>query len=130
MVRDRFSIYRFSISWQFVSTALLSITLLAPSVSHAASFDGRWSVVIITTKGNCDKAYRYALNISAGRITYGGQSGFTAAGRVAPSGAVSVRVSRGNQAAQGSGRLSAKSGSGSWSAPSGGCSGVWRASKG
>ena len=43
----------------------------APPADAATLFDGRWSVSIVTEAGDtCDRAYRYALRITDGNITY------------------------------------------------------------
>ena len=46
------------------------------TASAATPYDGRWSVVIQTVRGNCDQAYRYGLNIVNGNVTYDGSGGF------------------------------------------------------
>jgi hypothetical protein len=116
-------------------SAILVACLLAafaPSRALAAQADyaGSWSVLVVTTAGNCDKAFRYSVRIARnGVITYGGPSDFTASGQVAANGAVRVRISRGSDYAQGSGRLRGARGSGSWISPSGGCRGRWEADR-
>jgi hypothetical protein len=115
--------------------ALLVIATAAftsPGVASAASpYDGRWSVLIQTTRGSCDPAYRYALRIANGNVTYAGDSGFDVRGRVSGNGNVHVRVSSGASYADGHGRLSRNSGAGAWrGAGSGGvCSGRWYADR-
>lgn len=94
-----------------------------------ASFDGRWSVLIVTEKGNCDRAYRYPLIIQSGSVLYGGRNNFEVSGQVQPNGAVTVRVTQGNYGADGAGRLHGKYGRGTWEAPAGGCSGRWEAER-
>ena len=91
------------------------------------SYDGNWSVVIITEKGTCDRSYRYPVRISGGSVGYAGQASFNVSGRVNPNGAVTVTVSRGSQSASGSGKLESDWGAGSWSG--GDCSGRWEAEK-
>lgn len=97
----------------------------------AAKYDGSWSVVIVTQSGDCDQAYRYALNIKDNKVSYAGTENFTVSGGVSGSGAVNVTISRGEQSASGSGQLSANSGSGKWSGKSStsACSGRWEAEK-
>ncbi len=103
---------------------------LADATSAATPFDGRWSVVIQTTRGSCDQAYRYGLNIVNGNVTYDGSGGFDVRGRVAAGGAVHVRVSSGASYADGHGRLTRTSGSGTWRGVGNGtCSGRWFAEK-
>ncbi len=103
----------------------------APS-AYAASFDGPWSVLVMTKNGSCDATYRYGVTISNGAVYYAGGGPVSVTGRVASSGAVSVRVAAGSQYALGSGRLSRNGGGGSWrgQGPTGSCSGVWSASRG
>ena len=36
------------------------------------SFDGGWSVLIVTEKGTCDRAYRYPVKIENGSVGYAG----------------------------------------------------------
>jgi hypothetical protein len=100
------------------------------ATSQAAPFDGYWSVLIVTSRGACDASFRTAVSISNGIVSGGG--GANISGRVSNNGAVSVRVSAGDQSASGSGRLRGNTGGGSWSGRGsrGGCSGSWSASRG
>jgi hypothetical protein len=101
----------------------------APKATAAAtSFDGNWSVLIVTDKGTCDKAYRYPVVIRSGAVLYGGRSGFAVDGRVDAKGVVRVRIAYGGQAADGVGRLALKSGSGTWTAGTA-CTGRWKAER-
>jgi hypothetical protein len=106
------------------STVPASATALAKS-----NFDGQWSVLIVTQKGTCDRAYRYPVKIDNGSVGYAGDASFTVSGKVGPNGAVTVTVARGSQSAKGQGRLSATDGSGMWTAGSGECSGTWTAER-
>jgi hypothetical protein len=97
----------------------------------APTFDGNWSVLIVTNSGQCDPAYRYGLVIRNGQVIYEGDASVNVAGRVSGNGAVSVRVSAGSQSANGTGRLSSAQGSGTWrgNGSSGTCSGTWSAER-
>jgi hypothetical protein len=107
---------------------LIGATAYATLPAEAkTNFDGNWSVVIITEKGTCDRSYRYPVRISDGAVGYAGEASFNVSGRVAPNGKVTVKVSRGDRSASGSGLLSANSGGGSWSG--GECSGTWQAER-
>jgi hypothetical protein len=99
-------------------------------VATADRFDGRWSVVIITDAGSCDRAYRYGVQIDRGRVFYNG-SGVALSGRVDPRGRVSVSLRSGESAAYGSGRLSGSAGEGRWrgTAQNSSCSGRWQAER-
>jgi len=93
-------------------------------------FDGAWSVLIVTDAGGCDRAYRYALHIVNGKVSYDDPS-FNVSGHVDAHGHVSVTISAGGQRASGSGRLSGNSGDGLWSGHSSTsqCSGHWEAER-
>ena len=90
-------------------------------------YDGLWSVSIVTEKGDCDRGYRYPIRISHGRLANAGEAGFAIAGKVGPTGFISVIVSHGNTSAKGVGRLAGSVGSGSWRSAS--CSGSWTAER-
>ena len=96
-----------------------------------SSFDGLWSVLIITEKGTCDRGYRYAVRIKGGRVGHADPLGssFRISGSVAGGGAARVSVVRGDQSASGTGRLSRDSGAGRWTSSKGECSGIWQAER-
>ena len=96
-----------------------------------STFDGNWSVLIVTDAGQCDRAYRYGLVIRDGRVLYEGDAAVNVAGNVTGNGNVTVRVSAGSQHADGTGRLSSDNGSGKWSGvgSAGSCSGTWSAER-
>jgi hypothetical protein len=111
--------------------AILAATAVPASAPATAksNFDGQWSVLIVTQKGTCDRAYRYPVKIENGAVGYAGSASFTVSGKVGDNGAVTVLVARGNQSAKGQGRLSGTDGSGLWTAGSGECSGTWTAER-
>ena len=92
------------------------------------AFDGRWSVMVITEQGACDRASRLSLGISNGRIEMADAMA-AAAGRVDKRGRVAVRVMQGADVLAASGSLGAGSGSGKWRAPSKQCAGRWVAER-
>ncbi len=109
--------------------ALLTAAAFSAPASAKSTFDGAWSVLIVTEKGSCDRAYRYPVKIDNGSVGYAGSASFTVSGNVQSTGAVTVTVARGSQSAKGSGRLSPNGGTGSWVAGSGECSGTWTAER-
>ena len=121
--------------WQTMAwrTALAGLALLGLAASAAArtqparGFNGMWSVVIVTTRGDCDRAYRYPVAIAGSSLINAGNAAVDISGRVLGNGAVAVRVSAGSKSAHGYGRLTSSSGSGSWSG--GACAGVWTAER-
>jgi hypothetical protein len=107
--------------------AAAAVAALGSAATSAPNYDGLWSVVIITERGTCDRAYRYPVRISRGSVLNAGDSPVTISGRVGGNGSLTVTVSHGNQRATGSGRLNGGNGTGSWSG--GECSGVWQAER-
>lgn len=101
----------------------------SPMSAPKPSFDGSWSVLIVTEKGKCDRAYRYPVKIENGAVGYAGSASFTVSGKVDRKGAVIVTVARGSQSATGTGRMSDSDGTGTWTAASGDCSGTWTAER-
>ena len=125
----RFSAIR-SVAPALVAVGILAATVPASAPASARSnFDGSWSVLIVTQKGTCDRAYRYPVKIDNGSVGYAGNASFTVSGKVGDNGSVTVKVARGSQSANGQGRLSATDGSGMWTAGSGECSGTWTAER-
>jgi hypothetical protein len=98
------------------------------SHGRARVYDGAWSVVIETTRGNCPAAIRAGVHIFAGRLLADDQS-YRLDGRVAANGAVRVTVSAAGQSAGGSGRLGRNVGRGLWRSSSDECSGQWSAQR-
>src|SRR5262249_19078843 len=113
------------------SAFFLTIYLFGSPVATARTpFDGAWSVLIVTDRGTCDRAYRYALRIADGRVYYEDPS-FSVSGGVDGAGRVRVAVSAGGQSANGYGQLSGNYGRGSgmgrswpWQ-----CPGYWEAER-
>jgi len=105
------------------ATGIVAVT---PATS-TPSYDGLWSVVIVTEKGSCDRAYRYPIRISKGAVINAGDSPVTITGNVGSNGSLTVKVSHGSKSATGSGRLSTTVGVGSWNG--GECSGTWEAER-
>jgi hypothetical protein len=110
---------------------LIGATLAAsPATSQVKRYDGTWSVEVVTSKGDCDRAYRYSVILDNGRARYGGPEGFDIRGQVQPNGAIRASIARGSNRADVTGRLSGTIGSGTWSATGGrSCSGTWNAEK-
>jgi hypothetical protein len=117
----------------FILVAAFAAPVIAPAsfASAATRFDGAWSVLIITQAGPCDQSYRFRGQIVNGNLAYDGVGMINMSGRVAPSGAIVVTVSSGQNRAVGSGRLAISTGGGKWrgQGPSGVCSGVWSAQR-
>ena len=104
----------------------------APGMARAAGHDGNWSVLIITEKGDCDTAYRYAVGVANGQIRYTGDAAINMSGTVTAAGAVKVSIKMGDKGATGTGHLAASTGTGRWQGAAGAgaaCTGRWEAEK-
>jgi hypothetical protein len=105
----------------------LGLFVAAAPVQATGNFDGKWSVVIITEKGDCDRAYRYPIAIKGQSLLNAGDTSFDISGKIGGDGAVAVKISYGDKHASGSGRLNGTSGEGRWSG--GACAGSWTAER-
>jgi hypothetical protein len=109
----------------------LAILAIKPAAAQSSAYDGLWSVLIITERGDCDRGYRYAVRIKQGTVGHADPTGSTFAikGRVTGGGAIRVSVSRGDKAANGTGRMTRSSGAGTWRSSKSECSGIWSAER-
>jgi hypothetical protein len=109
-----------------ICCACLSLTTAAGA---RTSYDGPWSLSLVTQRGSCDPSYNFSVNINDGVITHPNLVKFR--GHVGKSGAVRASVTVHDKYAAGSGRLMGDSGRGTWSGRAGGerCSGYWTAQR-
>jgi hypothetical protein len=98
----------------------------ATTPAAASTFDGSWSVSIVTRNGACESGTSLPLRITNGRVE-SGSSGVSASGRVGDNGGIVVSVGAGFKSATGSGHLAGTTGSGTWRG--GPCSGTWTAQR-
>jgi hypothetical protein len=122
-----------SIMRPIFAAAIAAVAMTGGSVSSeaamgASAYDGSWSVVIYTMRGDCDRALRYSLQIARGRVQAQDPM-YQAAGDVQPGGAIRVVVTQGGRYASGSGRLAGNNGRGLWHTDNGECSGQWTAER-
>ena len=121
----------------FLRASMLALAVLAGVAASgrpapaASNFDGQWSVLIITEAGTCDRAYRYPVTVANGVLKYEGEAAVSISGRVDPNGKLNATVQRGEQSANGSGKLLSSTGSGTWKGKSSttACTGRWEAEK-
>ncbi len=108
----------------------VALALTGGAASAQQQFDGNWSIEVITESGSCDRAYRFPVMIQDGQVRYGGPERVNVSAAVTPTGDIRGSVGRGSAQANVTGRLSGRSGSGTW-AGSGSlrCAGQWRADK-
>jgi hypothetical protein len=130
MAIEKLSILKATLAAGVLGAAFLALPASTSEALARGPYDGTWSVLIVTDSGSCDRAYRYALRIADGRVSYDDPS-FSVSGHVDARGNVSVGVSAGGQSANGSGRLTGDYGDGHWSGRSStsACSGHWEAER-
>jgi hypothetical protein len=122
----------FSSKGSLMKISRVQILILAlsayPASGQAATYDGRWSVSVVTRSGNCD-SYRWNLGITEGHVTdVEGQKG-SSSGGIAPNGKVAITLARASDTLSVTGLARGAAASGSWSSPSRSCSGTWDARK-
>jgi hypothetical protein len=110
----------------------LAIGLSAVPVGAAfagSNYDGTWSLVFVTQRGECDPSYSFDVNIANGIVSHPNLVRFT--GRVGANGLVHASVTVQDKYAAGSGKLTKTAGQGTWKGRSGTarCSGYWTAQK-
>src|SRR6266576_2140620 len=74
-----------------LATVFAAVMSSAAPSAHAASFDGPWSVVVMTRSGACDQAYRYGVMIARGVVHYAGGEAGAAKVRTGPAPACGAR---------------------------------------
>jgi hypothetical protein len=114
-------------------TTGLSILLLglasAAAPAPTGDFDGNWTVRVVTERGKCGCTSSYDVRVARGKVLYTSYSSLSMYGTVSPDGAVRVTIRHFDDGANGSGRLSKRSGSGGLRGvgKNGACSGRWDA---
>jgi hypothetical protein len=104
----------------------------APTIASTESspFNGTWNVRLVTEAGTCDSSYSQTIAIENGRVRpLAGEPGTAISGGVGGDGNVAITIHRSIAKADASGRLKARSGSGTWRLAMLGCTGRWTASR-
>jgi hypothetical protein len=119
------------ISSMFVMAMLASPGSTISNAHADTSFDGAWSVQIMIDRGNCNPINRLTVDIRDGAMQYSGDSAISIQGQVVNGGAIRVRLTHGDHRANGSGRLSGSSGTGTWHGTglASSCAGRWSAER-
>ena len=76
-----------------LKASVLAFFCATATISAAAArtvYDGPWSVLIVTEKGSCDRAYRYGVQIVDGNVRYDGGGPINLSGHVMKNGNVQV----------------------------------------
>jgi len=122
-----------SVSRLLLAGAAVAVVAL-PGTADAAgraggAYDGTWTTVFATTRGNCSSGYSVPFLVTGNRVSSAG--GGRVSGSVGRGGSVAVAVQVGASHANGGGRLVGNVGSGRWSGIITGdrCSGTWQATR-
>ena len=100
------------------------------AASTQEAFNGTWKVRLVTESGTCDSSYNQTIAIENGRVRpVASESGTAISGGVGSDGNVAISIHRSLARADASGRLGARSGSGTWKLAMLGCTGRWMASR-
>jgi hypothetical protein len=117
---------------RFLAALALGATLISGSIVEArpvkkASFDGTWSVRLVTDAGACNASYLYTIAVQDGRVqALSGDA--QVSGGVSRDGRIALGVRSSLASGDASGRLrAAGSGSGTWRVSAFGCTGRWTA---
>src|SRR3954466_3088021 len=79
-----------------LAVAFAVVLAAAAPATSAPSYDGLWSVVIVTEKGTCDRAYRYPIRISNGSLVNAGDSPINISGKGGGNGSIPATGRHGN----------------------------------
>ena len=131
-----FATFRSAVRPLLTGAVLIGIAgtvVASPAPAEAAvpgKHDGRWSIEVITQKGDCDRAYRYSVIVEKGEARYAGSEPIAVSGRVASDGSVKGSIAYGDNRANVLGKLAESFGEGQWTwSGSRSCSGTWNAER-
>ena len=111
-----------------VATALALGLPAAAVAGPQKNFNGTWSVRLVTEAGSCDAAYQTTVMIEDGQVR-ALSSGASVSGGISSDGSVALGIQRSIARGDASGRLAARSGSGTWRVAMLGCTGRWTAQR-
>ena len=117
----------FKIAQASLLTLVSVIWVIGTPAAAAAPFDGSWTVRIATNSGAC-KSASLPIDVRDGKIASPNPV-VAVSGQVGQTGGLRVVVGDGMRKANGSGKLNGTSGSGTWTASGGLCSGTWVAER-
>jgi hypothetical protein len=111
-----------------LSAAFVAVVALAgmATTEAKASYDGLWSISIVTKSGSCEPGPGLSVLINNGKVASSNAS-IGVSGRVHGTGGISVTIKSSAGNAVGSGRLVESSGFGTWRG--GPCAGTWTAQR-
>jgi hypothetical protein len=103
---------------------------IALPAAAGTNFDGNYDVEVNTDVGAaCEKIYHGTVTVQDGHVVSTGDVGAKAYGIVATDGTVSLQFQRGDDIVHAAGKMTGKTGKGTWSAPIPQCGGRWHATR-
>ena len=91
-------------------------------------YNGTWNVRLVTEAGSCDASYNTTVSIQDGQVR-SVSGGASVSGGIGSDGSVALGIQRSIARGDASGRLAARSGSGTWRVAMLGCTGRWTAQR-
>ena len=92
------------------------------------SFNGTWSVRLMTEAGSCNASYNTTISIQDGQVR-AQSGGASVSGGIGRDGSVALGIQQSIARGDASGRLAERSGSGTWRVSMLGCTGRWTAQR-
>src|ERR1700741_3713890 len=83
--------------WALPVVLALSCTVASCPAFARTKFDGDWTILIATSRGACEPAFRYGVQIANGAVISDAGGTATVRGPVSPAGSVRVTVQSGNE---------------------------------
>jgi len=112
-----------------VAIAWLSASLVATASLAQTSFDGHWSVKIVSNSSACFASDAVPILVEDGNISYVGAFNAVARGKVGNDGRLDVQLAHNGDVVRAMGALTDRTGFGHWSTPTLQCEGIWTALK-
>jgi hypothetical protein len=107
---------------------MFSLALSFPTIALGGTYDGRWSVSLVTRSGACD-SYRWSIGIDQGKVTDVEGTVGSSIGGINAKDKVKITLSRGSDRLVVQGTAANGTGYGDWLSPTRQCSGTWDARK-
>jgi hypothetical protein len=115
---------------QRILAASVMVVLMEGAASAQQPFDGSWNLHAVPEQGTCTRALRYRVVVERGTVSSRAYRDAEVSGGLQSDGRVEGSIRRNRTQVDVSGRLTGRSGLGTWIAKGGvNCSGRWSAEK-
>ncbi|HEX2554147.1 MAG TPA: hypothetical protein VHL98_10615 [Microvirga sp.] len=112
----------------FFAALGLGLTSMSAASAEPKSYNGTWSVRLVTEAGGCDSSYSTTVAIADGQVR-AVSGGASVSGGIGRDGSVALGIQQSIARGDASGRLADRSGSGTWRVAMLGCTGRWTAQR-